>query len=739
MDDEFFRVDPREVESEPTVLDQHGTTATIDLSSFSLDNDDVTTSGSFDLGAIRATAFGKLLNALPLPALLIDRSHTIALASGAWGMSTDARASVQGRAFSDLVPDPRAARQSRHAIDQVFEDRQPRLMDLAMQMNVHPIWARMHIRPVRVRKERAVLILIEDLTAEKRQLLLTERHREELVKAHEDLERQVNERTAQLKAANEELTREIAERESAQEALREAHAALKRRVEERLQAEEALMRLATAVEQAAESIVITDNRRNIEYVNPAFEKIFGYAQDETLGRNPWFLISEEYDSDFYTNLFLNISKEEVWRGRVIGKSKSGERFHQDLTISPVRDASGAIINYVYVGHDVTQRVELEKQLFQAQKMEAIGTLAGGIAHDFNNVLTVALGYSEMLLMQTSESSPYHADLTRIANASRKGAELVKQLLSLSKKTEDKPHPMDLNHAVEQIKNLLSRTISRMIEIRVHLAKDLKAMIAEPIQMEQVLMNLVLNARDAMPEGGLLTLETANVFLDEEYCRAHWCVKPGEYVQLTVADTGVGMDKGTQGRMFEPFFSTKESGKGTGLGLAVVFGIVNAHGGHIWCDSEPGRGTTFKVLFPVTEPEAEVAEAASSDVPAGGTETILLVDDEEFVRDLGAGLLGKTGYRVLRAGDGREGLDIYRRHKDEISLVILDLIMPVMGGNQCLEELLRMRPNAKVLISSGHSSEDSIKQLSAKGARGFVPKPYQPRQMLRMVRQILDGD
>ncbi len=413
-------------------------------------------------------------------------------------------------------------------------------------------------------------------------------------------------------------------------------------ITQRRKSDEARVRLATAVEQAAEAIVITDTRGTILYINPAFEQTTGYTREEALGNNPRILKSGLQDEKFYQRMWATISDGKVWSGRFINRKKDGELFEEDACISPVKDASGNIVNYVAVKRDVTREVTLQRQLLQAQKMEAIGTLAGGIAHDFNNLLQVTLGYSELLLGERTEEDPDHADLQKIFHAAQSGAELVRSLLTFSRKVEPNPVPMSLNTQIRHVQKLLGRTIPKMIDIRLNLAEDLARVNADPAQMEQVLMNMAVNARDAMPDGGVLTIETENTKLDEEYCKLRAETEPGDYVLLTVSDTGRGMDRKTADHIFEPFFTTKELGRGTGLGLAMVYGIVKQHGGHVVCYSELGKGTVFRVYLPAISSDGESASASFQEKPPGGTETILLVDDEDMVRDLGVRILKRAG-------------------------------------------------------------------------------------------------
>ncbi|MBF0552414.1 MAG: response regulator, partial [Deltaproteobacteria bacterium] len=385
----------------------------------------------------------------------------------------------------------------------------------------------------------------------------------------------------------------------------------------------------------------------------------------------------------------------------------------------------------------TQLRILQKQLFQAQKMEAIGTMAGGIAHDFNNILQVALGYSEFILIDKELPERYRPDLTKIHESAKRGADLVRGLLTFSRKTEIELQPLNLNSRISELRKMIERTIPKMINIQILLAEDLAAINANPTQVDQILMNLMVNARDAMPDGGKLTIETANFTFDEEYTKTHFDVKRGRYVRLMVTDSGTGMDKDTLEHIFEPFYTTKGVGEGTGLGLSMVHGIMKQHGGHIMCYSEPGQGTTFKIYFPALISDEEEKEAGERKMPRGGSETILLVDDEEFIRELGYVLLTKAGYQVIKASNGKEALDVYQARGGEIALVILDLIMPEMGGKQCLEGLLGLDPSIKVLIASGYSADGPGKEALEAGAKGFVNKPYNNRQMLEVVRSILD--
>lgn len=347
----------------------------------------------------------------------------------------------------------------------------------------------------------------------------------------------------------------------------------------------------------------------------------------------------------------------------------------------------------------------------------------------------------MRLLACSSSAFFCAmmirELQQISHAAQRGSELTRQLLTFSRKVESKKLLIDLNREVRQAQKMLQRTIPKMIDIELDLDEDLKTTDADPAQVEQIIMNLAINAKDAMPEGGRLIIKTENTTFDEEYCRAHLGSSPGDYVLLTVADTGHGMDIETLEHIFEPFFTTKEIGRGTGLGLAIVYGIVKSHRGYITCHSESGNGTTFKVYFLALEQEAEPEETETKAPIKGGTETILLVDDEKSIRNLGKQMLEKFGYTVLTAVDGESGLDLFRRKQDKIHLVILDLIMPGIGGKQCLAEILKLNTRAKVIIVSGYSDNLPTKETFETGAKDFLAKPYKIRAMLQAVRDALD--
>jgi PAS domain S-box-containing protein len=497
-------------------------------------------------------------------------------------------------------------------------------------------------------------------------------------------------------------------------------------------------RLVTAIEQADEIVMVTDTDGIIQYVNPAFERITGYACHDAIGKKPSILKSGKQDSEFYRDLWSTIRRGEVFRGELINRRSDGSFYEESARITPIKDETGRVVNFVAVKRDVTDERSLRKQLFQAQKMESIGTLAGGIAHDFNNLLQAILGYTELLLSKKGPLDPDRTKLEVIQSAAQDGADLVSRILTLSRRGVYNMNPIELNVLVRRVEKLLRRTLPRMIQIDLLLADDLRIIEADSGQIEQIILNLGVNAQHAMPEGGRLVIETSNAALSEAYARTHIGTKAGQYVILAVSDNGTGMQPDVMDRIFEPFFTTKTDGQGTGLGLAMVHGIISQHGGHIRCYSEPGIGTSFQIYFPVSASELISDLSETREMPAFGSETILLVDDDDRVREMAQEMIEMGGYTVLTAHTGEEALEIYATHRDDISLVILDLIMPGMGGKKCLEELLRIDPNVRVLVASGYSSNALTRDETGSGAKGLVKKPYDAKDILGAIRRVIDS-
>jgi len=497
--------------------------------------------------------------------------------------------------------------------------------------------------------------------------------------------------------------------------------------------------LRVAIEQTTEGVIITDVQGVITYVNPAFESMSGYRKSEVVGQTPRVLQSGEHEAAFYRQLWETISTGKVWRGRFVNRSRDGARYVVDATITPVRDADGHITHYVSLQRDVTREVQLEEQYRQSQKMEVLGQLTAGIAHDFNNVLTAVNGYAELMQTQLSSDHPAHDMALKLLRAGQRGADLVRQLLVFSRKQVNRPQVLNVNALIIEMEIMLQRIIGEHIQLSTRLAQDLWLIKADPAQIEQVVVNLVVNARDAMPHGGHLSIETANVVLDQHYVSTHLEAHPGDYVALIVSDNGVGMTPEVKLHLFEPFFTTKGRGKGTGLGLATVYGIVKQHGGSIWVYSEPNIGTTFKIYLPrLQEEEQFTACGEATERVCGGREAILLVEDDPSVRDLTELILRRHGYTVLSAENGREALRLAREHPGRIDLLLSDIVLPDISAIMLTEQLKRFHPRLKILYMSGYGYEVIARYVPTIGHVTLLQKPFSSMDLARQVRNVLDA-
>jgi PAS domain S-box-containing protein len=475
--------------------------------------------------------------------------------------------------------------------------------------------------------------------------------------------------------------------------------------------------------------------------NKALAEVYGTTPENLVGKR---------DADF------NPDQEQVARFRLVDREvmSTGEarlaaeelvtsattgqaRWFQTVKVPLVYD-KGASPQVLGISTDITQRKRLEDQLRQAQKMEAIGRLAGGVAHDFNNILTAIIGHVDLLLEEEQEGGGRRVDLIGIKQAAERAAGLTHQLLAFSRKQVLQPKVLDLNALVNGTDQLLRRVIGEDVELRTVARPGLGAVEADPGQLEQVLVNLAVNARDAMPSGGRLTIEITNVELDQSYTRAHPPMAPGPYVLLTVSDTGVGMSAEIRAHIFEPFFTTKPSGKGTGLGLATVYGIVKQSGGYIWAESEPGCGATFRIYLPRIVTGAPAAAPAGAMAAEGGSETVLVVEDEDVVRALTSKVLQKRGYQVLVASSGPEALGLASRHPGAIHLLVTDVIMPRMSGRELARRFATLRPEAKVIYVSGYPDDAIIRHGVLESGLVFLQKPFAPEALAAKVREVLDG-
>jgi PAS domain S-box-containing protein len=513
---------------------------------------------------------------------------------------------------------------------------------------------------------------------------------------------------------------------------------------QRRQAEAALRaseeRFRALVENSSDALLLIDAEGRVTYISPSSSRHLGWGSDEMLGQSIFdFLHPDDRDA-------MSVKLAEVLRspGKPVTQdirlqhADGSWRAIESIAVNRLSDPSVEAI--VVNARDITDRRKLEEQLRHAQKMEAVGQLAGGIAHDFNNLLTAILGYCNLMRDDLPAEDPLRADLDEIHTAGERAASLTRQLLAFSRRQMLQPQVVDMNSVVQQLEKLLRRLISENVELVTALARDLLSVRVDPASIEQILVNLTVNARDAMPHGGRLTIETSNVDLDETFAIAHVPMKPARYVMLAVGDTGEGMDADTQARVFEPFFTTKEQGKGSGLGLATVYGMVKQSGGYIWVYSEPGHGTVFKVYFPPAEQRARTNDQDNAGRRSGdamhGWETVLLVEDEDAVRALGREVLRRHGYVVLEARHGVDALRMAERHPDDIHLMITDLVMPHMGGRDLVERLAAVRPKMKVLFMSGYTDHALMHRDLTPGT-AFLQKPFTPEAFVRKVRSVLD--
>ncbi len=494
------------------------------------------------------------------------------------------------------------------------------------------------------------------------------------------------------------------------------------------------------LESATQAIISIDKAGRIVLANRRCEEMFGYNREELLGFRIEILLPESkrrvhtrerddyFDRPHVRPMGLGID--------LAGRHRDGHEFPVEVSLSYIETEEG-VFAIAFVS-DISQRKRLEEQLLHAQKMEAVGRLAGGVAHDFNNMLTVIAGYNRMILDELSPLDPLRGYAEEILKAADRAGAITNQLLAFSRRQISKPRVIQINMAIAQTDKMLRRLIGEDVHLQLSLGSEIGNIRADPGHVDQAIVNLVVNARDAMPEGGRLTIETANVHLDEHYVRTHLGVAPGDFVMVAVSDTGIGMDAETRRRIFEPFFTTKEKGRGTGLGLATVYGIVKQAGGDIWVYSEPGRGTTFKLYFPrVSEPVSEVVDSAGAEpLKAAGQETVLLVEDEKAVRELTLKMLQQLGYSVLTAESGEGALELSGSHTGELSLLLTDVVMPGMSGRQLADALILLRPGLKVLFLSGYTENTVVHHGVLDSGVDFLPKPFSREVLGKKLREIL---
>jgi PAS domain S-box-containing protein len=487
------------------------------------------------------------------------------------------------------------------------------------------------------------------------------------------------------------------------------------------------------------AVVEWDTQLRITEWSSSAERVFGYSRNEVLGRDASFLVPSALKEHIDKIGQEILNQKGGTRSTNDNLTKDGRTISCEWYNTPLVDESGQVLGVASLVQDVTERVALEERLRQSQKMEAVGRLAGGVAHDFNNLLTVIMGYSQILTDGLPGASRLKDATTQIRSAADRAAGITRQLLAFSRKQVLSPRVIDLNDVMLNLDTMLRRLIGEDVEVLTVPGRDLGAVRADPGQIEQVIMNLALNARDAMPNGGKLTLETENMELDASYASEHEPLQPGRYVMLAVSDTGTGMSPDTQAHIFEPFFTTKEVGKGTGLGLSMVYGIVKQSGGYIWVYSEPDRGSTFKIYLPRVDQPAETVGVEPR--PAGvkrGTETILLVEDDAQLRQLTSSVLAHCGYKVLTANSTEQGLALCRENHRDIRLLVTDVIMPSMNGRQLAEQVKLISPSTRVLYVSGYTSNAIVHYGVLDPGLWFLPKPFSLSALIAKVREVLDA-
>jgi len=493
-----------------------------------------------------------------------------------------------------------------------------------------------------------------------------------------------------------------------------------------------------AVEKASEMIAVTNSDGTIEYVNPAFEKITGYGHDELVGSNHRILKSGRQDKLFYQELWRIISRGEPWHGFFTNRRKDGTLYREEAVIVPVTNSDGRIHNYVTIKRDVTQESQLQRQLIQSQKMEAIGTLAGGIAHDFNNILSAILGFAELALFDLPDGSHSHEDVSEVIKAGNRAKDLVRQILTFSRKTEQEFKPIDIVPLLAEALKFLRATLPSTIEICNQVEAVRTEVLCNPTMIQQILMNLCTNAAHAMKKtGGVLTVNLVETVVDVGGIGKHPELSPGPYVRLTVGDTGPGIEPGIMGRIYDPYYTTKEKGEGTGLGLSVVHGIIQSLKGAVAVESDPGKGTVFNVYLPrvigVTESTADQPQSLPT-----GKERILLVDDEDALATMGRIMLDRLGYRVTVKTDSYEALDTFRSQPDQFDLIISDKTMPRMTGFDLVEEAQKIRPDMPIIICTGYSDEAEANKAVRLGINRLIVKPLSMDELAGAVRSALDG-
>jgi PAS domain S-box-containing protein len=502
-----------------------------------------------------------------------------------------------------------------------------------------------------------------------------------------------------------------------------------------------LIRLATIVKQASETIIVTDKKGVIEYVNPSFENKLGYSAREIIGHSPKLFQSGEHDPEFYERMHAVLRHGKIWQGALINKCKNGDTITLETTISPIRNSQAEIMQYLAIGRDVTNETMLENQLRQAQKMEAIGTLAGGIAHDFNNILSAVIGYSELALLDTDSNYTAHHNITEVFKAAKRAADLVSQILTFSRRREYERKPLLLAPVLKEAIKLLRGSLPSTIQINLKIDPNLPPVLADPTQIHQIIMNLCTNAYHAMREhGGILDIRLSAIAFRTEHETGDVTLPPGHYVRMIITDTGSGMTPEIYERIFEPYFTTKNGGDGTGLGLATVHGIVKLHEGAITVKTEPGKGSSFEILLPACVPSAamDAAESSNKPLPRGNNELILVVDDEEAIVQVLEISLQHLNYRIEAYTSSVKAFEAFEDHPDKYNCIITDQTMPTLTGADFARRVLSRKPQMPIILCSGYSENINAEKAAKLGIAKFIMKPTTSRVLAEAVYNAINN-
>jgi PAS domain S-box-containing protein len=507
-----------------------------------------------------------------------------------------------------------------------------------------------------------------------------------------------------------------------------------RDITERKKTDEKIREQAALLDKAHDAIAVRDLEHNLIYWNKGAQRLYGWTEEEAIGKNANELLYKEESSNLIEAKSRVLENGE-WKGELQQRTKDGKEVIVESRWSLVRDSEDKPRSILIINTDITEKKKLESQLLRAQRMESIGTLAGGIAHDLNNLMTPIMLSLQMLKHKLTDEQSQKL-LTILEKNSQRATDLIKQVLSFARGVEGERKPLQVTYIISEIEKVLKETFPRNIEIRTDLPKDLSTVSGDATQLHQVLMNLCVNARDAMPDGGILRITASNFLVDGSYARMNTEANTGPYIIITVSDTGTGIPSKILDRIFEPFFTTKEFGKGTGLGLSTSHAIVKSHGGFINVYSEVGKGTTFKIHLPAIKTEMQKAQEQKPDLSLGHGELVLIAEDEASIREVTCSMLETCGYKVLTADDGAQAVALYAQNKDKINIVLMDMMMPVMDGHASIKAIHKINPEARIIATSGLSEKDKLMKVAGTGINTFLPKPYTAEQLLKTINEAM---